>query len=317
MTVSREDLEAQIAELRLEVRDPRAGIYGPGSISWEVGRESALFLGGGRAALLQVAHPFVAHGVNQHSETKTDPLGRFQRTFFNVFKMVFGDLDDAIRSARRVHAIHSKIVGRVTESVGTLAEGARYEANNEEALFWVHATLVDSAILAHDLFVRRLTFEEKDAYYRESKRFAQLFGISPEVMPDGWAEFEAYNQRMFESPVLEVGKPARELAHFLFASPRATHKPMFAWARMLTAGLLPPRLREQFGFEFGRAEKLAFDASVATISRAYPRMPRRLRYAPAYVKARRRLAGQAGPDRVGDFLERVSLKMLDAHGASP
>ena len=33
------------------------GLAGPGSVSWRVNREAALLLGGGRALLMQVAHP--------------------------------------------------------------------------------------------------------------------------------------------------------------------------------------------------------------------------------------------------------------------
>src|SRR3954465_5488285 len=100
MTVTTDDFEARIAEVVRNVRDPRAGIYGPASISWRVNREAVIMLGGGRAALLQLAHPYVAYAVDQHSKTRNDPIGRFKRTFENVFAMVFGDLDSAVACAR-------------------------------------------------------------------------------------------------------------------------------------------------------------------------------------------------------------------------
>ena len=55
MTVSKADLERHLAELSARVTDPRAGLYGPRSISWEVNKEGILMLGGGCAALLQLA----------------------------------------------------------------------------------------------------------------------------------------------------------------------------------------------------------------------------------------------------------------------
>ena len=66
-------------------RGPRAthglaGLFGPRSITWKINRESVLLLGGGRALLLQIAHPLVAAGVGAHSDFRTDPLGRLQRT---------------------------------------------------------------------------------------------------------------------------------------------------------------------------------------------------------------------------------------------
>ena len=108
--VTRDQLEAGLARARARAgsSDPRAGIHGPGSLTWELNREAVNFVGGGRAILLQLAHPFVAHAVAQHSNTLTDARGRFERTFAGVFAMTFGDLDQAFRAARRVHAVHSR-----------------------------------------------------------------------------------------------------------------------------------------------------------------------------------------------------------------
>ena len=39
-----------------------------------------LLLGGGRALLLEIAHPLVAAGVAEHSSYRSDPFGRLQRT---------------------------------------------------------------------------------------------------------------------------------------------------------------------------------------------------------------------------------------------
>jgi uncharacterized protein (DUF2236 family) len=300
-----------IEAVRAEVPDPRSGLYGPGSISWEVGKEAVLFVGGGRAALLQLAHPFVAHAVDQHSATKTDPLGRFQRTFDAVFAMVFGDLERAIKSARRVHAIHSRIRGEIGEDVGAFPRGTHYEANDEDALLWVHATLIDTSVLVYEQAVRPLSLAEKDRYYRESVRFARLFGIPDSVLPRDWTEFRAYFEDMVASDRIAVGKPAREMAEFLFATPKPALRPLFRWLELMTAGLMPARLRAPFGFRYGRFDDALFRASLRALRATYPHLPRRLRYVPAYVAARRRLAGRTGPDRIGRLLEKIALKGLE------
>src|SRR5215468_7037595 len=98
--VAREQLEASLATLRAEIDDPRHGILGPRSVAWRIGGDLAVFLGGGRAALLQLAHPMVAYAIDHHSHTRADVAGRFRRTFRNVFAMVFGDLDAAFLVAR-------------------------------------------------------------------------------------------------------------------------------------------------------------------------------------------------------------------------
>ncbi len=296
--------------LRAEVSDPRAGLFGPGSITWRVNREAVILLGGGRAALLQLAHPFVAHAIDQHSATKSDPIGRFRRTFQDVFAMVFGDLDHAEERARRVHAVHARIRGAIDERVGPHARGDRYAANDEGALFWVHATLVDTALLVYEQYVEPLGASERERYYAESRRFGRLFGIPDRIMPPHFAAFRAYMDAMLHGETLGVGRPALELRRFLLQPPRAVHAPMTAWYRTYTASLLPPRLREAFELPFGRRERLALAASVPALRAMVRRLPRRLRHFPDYVEAVRRTRGLPPHDRVGRALERLALEAI-------
>src|SRR5258708_2222520 len=59
-SVSRTEIEHLWDSITNQTPEPHAGIFGPSSISWKVNRESALFLGAGRASFLQLAHPSVA-----------------------------------------------------------------------------------------------------------------------------------------------------------------------------------------------------------------------------------------------------------------
>ena len=63
------------------------GLFGPGSISWEVLGDVSSFVGGIRALLIQAAHPEVAAGVADHSSYREDPLGRLSRTAYYVTSM--------------------------------------------------------------------------------------------------------------------------------------------------------------------------------------------------------------------------------------
>jgi hypothetical protein len=49
-TVPEDLLRRHWSVIAQQTSDPRAGIFGPSSVSWTVNRESALFLGAGRAA---------------------------------------------------------------------------------------------------------------------------------------------------------------------------------------------------------------------------------------------------------------------------
>src|SRR6202790_5908234 len=115
--VSRDDSATRIAAVECQTADPRAGIFGPQSISWKVNRESALFLGAGRAALLQLAHPWVAAALDRHSNLRNDPLARFHNQFRVVFTMIFGTLPQALGASHHLYHVHTRIKGQLPESV--------------------------------------------------------------------------------------------------------------------------------------------------------------------------------------------------------
>jgi uncharacterized protein (DUF2236 family) len=313
VAVAREDLEAAIAALRREVRDPRAGLFGPGTVSWRVHRDWIVFLAGGRAALLQLAHPLVAHAVAGHSQARGDPLGRFRRTFAHVFAMSFGDLDGAVAAARRVHGIHARVRGTVGERVGPYTPTSSYEANDPETLLWVHATLLDSAVRAFELVVRPLAAVEREQYLGESRRFARLFGIPESLQWRDWASFAAYNERMWRW--LRIARPAKEIAAFLLRPPALNPAPLAAWYRTMTAGLVPEPVRVQLDLAFGLRERLVFATSVELLRGIYRALPARLRELPAHADARRRLAGKRGRDLVGRILEKLLLDAPIGAGA--
>lgn len=309
--VSREDLERCIDELRAQVSDPNAGIHGPASMSWKINREAVLFLGGGAAALLQVAHPFVAYGVDQHSKTRTDPLGRFQRTFDNVLAMNFGTLDKAVTSARRVHRVHERIVGTINENAGKYGDKSKYHANTEAALFWVHATLLDTAVRVYEACVRKLSADEKEAYYQESYRFAALFGLSQDQMPKSWVEFQQYMEQTCISDELAVTEPALEMRKFLLKSPTPSFEPLFAWLEIMSAGFMHPRFRAEFGFRYGKRERVAFNASIVAVRGMVRVLPPHLRFSPAFMAAKHRLSGKGGRDRISAWVERLALRGIE------
>lgn len=301
--VSRADLEARLAVVRAGISDPRAGIFGPDSKVWEVNKESLVFLGAGRAALLQLAHPAVAHAIDQHSATRSDPLGRFQRTFHQVFGMVFGDLDQAARAARGVHALHARITGEIPAAAGAFAARAPYFANEPEALLWVHATLWDTSVQCFEAVRRPLSDDEKARYYDETRRFALLFGIPDSVLPRSWPAFRAYVTDMLAGDTLSVAPCASEMVRFLFRPLVPGLGPLMRWYAGYTAGLLPERLAQDFGLPRSDAGQRARDGR--RVRRLFARLPRRLRYLPAYVDARRRLAGRTDRDYVGELLTRA------------
>src|SRR2546429_10004241 len=135
----------------------REGLYPEGSITRRVSREHVLILGGGRALLMQLAHPMVAAGVDEHSDFRQRPMYRLRRTIRLTMAIVFGDRETALAAARAVNQTHGRV------------RGERYRALDPDLLLWVHATLVDSALVTYDTFVRALSAGERDAFFPERK----------------------------------------------------------------------------------------------------------------------------------------------------
>ncbi len=280
--VTRANFEAGLLALERLPGDPRAGFYGPGSMSWKVNRESAVFLGAGRAALLQIAHPWVAAALAQHSNLLHDALGRFHGTFRVVYTMVFGDRAQALGAARGLYVRHAPVRGE-------LPGGGRYQANEVAALVWVWATLIDSALLAYDLALPPLNPGERERYYAEARGIAGLFGIPADALPPDWAEFQAYMAATL--PTLRVDADGQALGASVLSGAGTWVRPP-AWYRALTAGWLPEHLRAAFGLGWHAPERRGARRAQTLLPRLYPTLPSPLRFVGPWHEARARLGGR-------------------------
>jgi uncharacterized protein (DUF2236 family) len=289
--VSADDLENLLAELKTSSPASTHGIFGSDSISWKVNRESALFLAATRAALLQLAHPWVATAIAQHSKTFQDPIARFHQTFRVMFTMSFGTAEQAFAAARQLHRRHQGIRGTLPETAGRFAAGTSYEANEVDALLWVYATLVDSSLLAYELVLPALTDVEREQYYSESRQVAPLFGIPRDCLPADWAGFDLYMKSALRSNMLGVTPATREMAHQLQNGAGLAMRLPF-WYRSLNVELLPPRFREEFHFTYGERERRSAERALWWTRRIYPHLPQALRFVGPYNEALCRLNGR-------------------------
>ncbi len=289
--VSRDAIESLISDVSRNTADPRAGIFGPRSISWKINRESVLFLGAGRAALLQLAHPWVATALQQHSTLMSQPISRFHNTFRIVFATIFGSLDQAVAAARHLYTLHTYIRGEIPDAVGAYARGSHYEANEIAALRWVYATLIESAVLAYQCVMPPLTPDELAAYFEETRTLAGLFGLPRSELARDWMEFTAYCRAMEDSNLLGVTGAARAMAHDLLRGAGSWIKPPH-WYCSLTTEWLPDRFRAEFGLPFGHAERQAAKSASRRLPRIYRRLPAAIRFVGPWHEAQARLCGK-------------------------
>jgi len=117
----------------------------PGTITWRYAGDARVLIAAGYALLLQVAHPTVGAGVSEHSQFRRDPWGRLLRTLDYTCTMVYGGPRAAGEMGQRIRSFHRRISG-------TRPDGQRYHALEPEAYAWVHATLAEAILAAHERF---------------------------------------------------------------------------------------------------------------------------------------------------------------------
>ncbi len=247
----------------------RPGFYADDSITRRINRENILLLGGGRALLMQLAHPKVAAGVDEHSDFRSRPIRRLRRTIRMTMAIVFGDRETALAAARTVNQVHAKV------------KGAGYRALDPELLLWVYATLADTALLTYETFVQRLLPGEREDFHQEFKLLGELLGIPRDSFPATALDFDAYIDRMVSSGEVRVDQRARELAGQVMR-PRVLLMggPVMLPLNLITTGLLAPALRSQYGLAWGPRHQRAYSLATRVVPRMVALAPPLLRVWP-------------------------------------
>lgn len=259
-----------------------AGLFGPASVSWRVDRELVVLAGGSCALLLQAAHPSVAAGVVQHSTYATDPFGRLFRTLESSFAVVFGTRPEAEATIRRVNAIHGSVRG-------LRPDGSAYSAFDPDALLWVHATLVDTALRVYGRFVGTLSGADEQRYHEESARVAEALGVPAGMVPATIGELRAWMDGMVEGGSVRVTPEARDIARTVLYPTR--FPPRIAWdaAHLISLATLRPTIRRQYGISWSPARERGVERIAAASRRTLPWLPSLLRHAPQARAADRRV----------------------------
>lgn len=261
--------------------DPAAGLFAADSITRRINREAVLLLGGGRALLLQVAHPLVAAGVAAHSRFEQDPLQRLVRTLQLTLTIVFGSAAEALAAVRGIERAHARVHGRLESACGPFAAGTPYDASDPALLLWVHATLVDSALVTYRRFVGPLTGAERRRFYDESRVTARLFGIADADVPPTYDAFQGYMRGMLRGPQLAVSRDSRAIAAALLSPPLPPGlRQLAATTRLFTIGLLPAAIRQRYGYSWGPLRERALDATAIALRAGVPWLPSLLRHFP-------------------------------------
>src|SRR5579859_2015981 len=219
------------------------GFFGPASVTWRVAADLGRPVSGLRALMLQALHPLAMAGVDQHSNWRSDPVGRLAATSGYRATISFGDRAAAERAAARVRRVHEHITG--TDPI----TGQSYAASDPALLLWVHATLVESGIVTARAFGTPLSEADSDRYVAEMVAAAELVGIPAAMVPASLGDLEGYLAAA--RPGLRCTPAAAESMAYLLDPPGVDEEVAEIWADIKEGvlAILPAWALELYGYE--------------------------------------------------------------------
>jgi uncharacterized protein (DUF2236 family) len=259
---------------------PKTSYFTDASMVRRVHREYVVRLAGPRTLLLQATHPVAFAGFFAHTGALDEPYERLARTARVIDAIVFGERAEADRLTRRVRAMHRRVRGALREPAGRYPAGTPYAADDPELLLWILAPIVDSSLLVYDKYVRRLSRDERDAYWRDYRVVGAQFGLRDADMPASIEDFDAYMEAMLTGGDLHITPQARELAlQIVMRPPVPPHLvPLRELVNQITVGLLPPEIRRGYGLRWDTARSVALHGGAEYVRRVLmPVLPGRLR----------------------------------------
>lgn len=246
--------------------------------------ESMLLLGAGATVLLQLALRGVGHGVADHSTTLVRPLDRLRTTMTYVYAVTLGTTEEKRQIVRMVNKAHVPV------------HSETYNAFDPELQLWVAATLYRNGAEMYSRVFGELSEADLEHLYRQSSVYGTALQVKEDMWPATRAEFEAYWDETISS--VEVDGKIRAFTRNLLSGGDAPFavRAVMPLQRFMTIGLLPSRLRDEFGLPWTRRDQRRFDLFWKVFPPVYRRVPRPIRQLSAtyYLHdMRRRMAAQA------------------------
>ncbi|MGW2559273.1 oxygenase MpaB family protein [Streptomyces sp. NPDC001514] len=267
----------------------------PGGVLWSLAGDIRGLLMLPAALTMQVAHPAVGAGVDEHSVFRTDPWGRGERSVRSLQLWVYGG-DAAAEEGRRLRQLHRTIQGTDTH-------GRPYQALSPENYAWVHATGFPVYRYATRYLHRPLTGAQERQLYAEWLRVGRVLGIHDRDMPPTIEEFWPYYRKVLADE-LEATAVVRDLVAtdrplpppdrgplllrlLLRAFWPAILPPFVRFRRFVTIGLMPPDARAAIGLPWTDRQERRLRRFGRVVRAVVPVLPERLRYLPLAREARR------------------------------
>lgn len=208
------------------------GLFTPQDAPWRVHASLTTLVGGIRALLVQALHPGSLAGVAQHSRYEQDALGRLAGTTRWLTIMTFGSHEAIATEARRVNAMHARVVGTYGD------QATAYRASDPSLLRWVHAAFTDSFLTTYQLYSGEHV--DADEYVAKWARAVEPLGLMD--APRSRAELDACLASYADT--LAVSDTTRHVVRFIRRPPLSrTARAAYWFLFQAAAASLPDEYR--------------------------------------------------------------------------
>ncbi|CQR65573.1 oxygenase MpaB family protein [Streptomyces leeuwenhoekii] len=179
---------------------PDYGIFGPGSMAWEVLLHPAtlIFLNAAQSLVQIKSYKPITAGLRDHDPmsrkaqagtlTMHDVYDRFARNAGMHAPMWLGDTKTAQNMAKHLHNIHQKVAGNVID-IGRPELGG-YAASSPRDAMWAALTEMHPMLRAYEAFAfrggklpHRLPRRQRDRFIADSAAYLRLVGAPEEDIP--------------------------------------------------------------------------------------------------------------------------------------
>lgn len=271
-----------------------------GSEARNISQESFIYLSGNAAIAEQLIMVPIAIAVNGDGEGIFfgNQWQRAYDTLVSMARLKLGTVEESREAAKFIGMRHKKVAVELPEPIGVFPSGVVYRPRTTSLSLWVLATLNKNAVNAHNLLVRQLEEKEMDAFVLQNKVFAPYFLEDPDTYPQTYRQvLDLYDETIEQGIVicpeakalmdavftpLTRNRPQEGLI-FLDRFPRvqsflnnlrsSSLQSVEEFFRDVGMGLIEPRIRESYGYEWDEEKQRRFDSfceNMRSVSRLIP-----------------------------------------------
>jgi len=246
-------------------------LFAPESEMWRINRERCGLIYGPAAAILQVAHPRIAQGVHDHSNFRTDIMGRLHRTLKSTNRIAFGRVSEAEKMKTRLAAMHGNVRGAVSPGI----KGPRaYSAFEPDLLIWVLATLINAAVSGFQFIYGSYPSPGKRLSIATSAASGHFSVSMNRFHPRDGLRFEAYYDGMVEGDLLGSHSMCRELARSVIYPQDSAGTRFLGWGMdFLPIETLPPKVRDRLGLRSTISSRFRMRLTQKCVAKSVPGLP--------------------------------------------